>query len=101
VAAVDATGDVLSAVNAARSGEGCDALAPDADLEALAAEHSAAMSEAGSVDVALPDGTALVATGGDAAAVAQGWLADDTLLDCDLDTAGVAATDGYWTLLAA
>jgi hypothetical protein len=33
--------------------------------------------------------------------VADDWLDDGTLLDCDLTRGGVGTTGGYWMLLAA
>jgi uncharacterized protein YkwD len=101
---------VLDVVNTARAAAGCAALTRDADLAALAAEHSAAMRDGGFVDVESPGGgapldqggrTAVVARGADSAAVAAGWAADPALLDCGLTTAGVGTTAGYWTLVAA
>jgi uncharacterized protein YkwD len=95
---------VLAAVNAARASAGCAALAVDADLAALAAQPSAEMRDGGFVAVRSLDRgerTAVVATGGDPAAVADGWLADATLLDCALTSAGVGTSGGYWTLVAA
>jgi hypothetical protein len=98
--AADPAGQVLAAVDTARTAAGCRPLAVDAGLASLAAGHSAAVRDGGSP----PDvgsRTVVVATGTDPASVAAGWLADDTLLDCGLTLAGVATTDGFWALVAA
>ena len=96
-------------MNTARTSAGCAALPADADLAALAAGHSAEMRDGDFIAVRSPDGgspldrgdrTVVVATGSDPAAVADGWLADATLLDCSLTIAGVGTTGGYWTLVA-
>jgi uncharacterized protein YkwD len=107
----DPAAQVLALVNTARVAAGCAALSADAGLDALAAEHSVAMRDGGWVDVRSPDDggapldrgdrTAVVASGTDPAVVAAGWAADADLLDCELDTAGIGTTDGYWTLVAA
>jgi hypothetical protein len=87
-------------VNTARAAAGCGALALDPALAALAAEHSAALRNGGPPPE-LGGRTAVVSTGTDPAAITAGWLADDAPLDCDLSTAGVGTSDGFWTLVAA
>ena len=97
-------------MNTARTSAGCSAVTADPDLAALAAAHSTEMRDGDFVAVRSPDGgspldrgdrTVVVATGTDPTAVADGWLADATLLDCSLTSAGVGTTGGYWTLVAA
>ena len=101
---------VLAAVNDARTEAGCAALTADTGLASLATEHSAAMRDGDFVAVRSPDGgspldrgdrAAVVATGSDPDEVADDLLDEETLLDCDLSSAGVGTTGGYWTLLAA
>jgi uncharacterized protein YkwD len=100
--AVDPAGEVLAAVNDARTSAGCEALTADAGLASLAAEHSARMRDDHEVDApSSGDETWAVATGSDPTTVAGDWLGDDDLLDCDLTSAGVGAVDGFWTLVAA
>jgi hypothetical protein len=99
---------VLALVNDARVAAGCPAMAADASLAALAAEHSAAMRDGGVVDVHVPGSTpldrggrtAVVASGTDPVVVGDGWAAETALLDCGLTAAGVGTTDGWWTLVA-
>jgi uncharacterized protein YkwD len=105
---VDPADQVLALVNDARVAAGCPAMAADASLAALAAEHSAAMRDGGVVDVHVPGSTpldrggrtAVVASGTDPVVVGDGWAAETALLDCGLTAAGVGTTDGWWTLVA-
>ena len=108
---------LLALLNEQRAGAGCAALVPDDDLADLARRHSTAMRDHGYLGIADPEGISLLASGGRAAAVAQGdsdaaavlsgWLADPAsstaLLDCGLTSIGLGVVSGdggpWWTAL--
>jgi uncharacterized protein YkwD len=126
VPATDAVAaQVLALVNQERASAGCDALAPDNGLAAVAAAHSADMRDRGFFDHVNPDGqdpfdraqaagvTARaenIARGPqDAAAAMAAWMGSDgdraNILDCELTRLGVGVAEGpggpWWTQLFA
>jgi uncharacterized protein YkwD len=92
--------EALALVNAARADVGCTALHPDAGL------ISAAEAQSASQELELDGLVGVVAQGRpNAQSAVSSWLADEAgsaaLLDCARTSAGVAAIDGWWTLLLA
>jgi uncharacterized protein YkwD len=117
-------GQVLALVNAERAAAGCAALAPDAQLAAVARAHSEDMRDRGFFDHVNPDRIGPfdrarqaglsharaenIAQGQSSpAAVMAAWMGSDghraNILDCDLRTLGVGVASGsggpWWTQL--
>ena len=118
-------GQVLALVNAARADHGCDALAADAGLAAVARAHSADMRDSGyfaHTNLAGLDPFDRAAAAGlsaraeniargqdDAAAVMKSWMESSghraNILNCSLTKLGVGVAEGsggpWWTQLFA
>jgi uncharacterized protein YkwD len=118
-AELDAAAGLIDALDQARAAAGCDPLAGDAELAAVAQAHSEAMRDGEFFGLLGPDGQSLPGTGARAAAISRGtpsgpdvvgeWLTDSAdaaaIGDCTLGSAGIGRAEGdggpWWTLLLA